>query len=120
MSELSVLFPKPVSVPFGTMRVEVKPVTLEHFEVFGKASGALISMLQNASPAEIYAYARQSGALDAVLGSCTSLSRRQRRRMPAASAVSLMFAVIQVNSSFFDQALVQAASQLAGSTSSSN
>ena len=46
--------------------------------------------------------------------------RGRRRRMPAASAVSLMFAVIQVNSSFFDQALVLAASQLAGSTSSSN
>ncbi|GGC87445.1 hypothetical protein [Halopseudomonas salina] len=120
MSELSVLFPKPVTVPMGATQVTVRPVTLEHFEAFGKAAGELLSMLQNATPAQIYAYARQSGALDVVLGSCTSLGRWRRRRLPAAAAVSLMFAVIQVNSSFFDQALVQAASQLAGSTLSSS
>ena len=120
MSELSVLFPKPVLVPYGAGQVEVKPVRLEHFEAFGEAAGALLSTLQNATPAEVYAYARKSGALDVVLGSCTNLGRWRRRRMPAAAAVSLMFAVIQVNSSFFDQALVMAASQLAGSTLSSN
>lgn len=119
MSDLQILFPKAEVVRLGRHLVTIRPVQLQHFESFGKASGELISLMANATPAEIYAYARQTGALKAVLGACTNLSIWRIRRLPAAAAVELMFHVIKVNSAFFDQALVNAAKVLTGAPSSS-
>lgn len=105
MSDLQILFPKPVMVAVGSRQVAIRPVELRHFEAFGEAAGGLLAMLGAASPAQIYEYAKRSGALSTVLGGCTSLSAWRIRRLPTVTAVELMIHVIGVNSSFFDQAL---------------
>ncbi|MEB2328108.1 MAG: hypothetical protein OZ926_14795 [Pseudomonas sp.] len=114
MSELNILFPKPVVVRVESREVTIRPVCLRDFEAFGKAAGELISLMAKAGPAEVYGYARQTGALSAVLGSTTNLSSWRIKRLPIGTAVELMFHVIKVNSGFFDQALVSAAQVLAG------
>ncbi|MOA23710.1 hypothetical protein D3C78_1443480 [compost metagenome] len=119
MSDLNILFPEPVVVEVQGRRVLVRPVTLRNFERFASAASGLIGMLGTESAANLYAYARQSGALQAVLGSCTSLSRWRIAGLPASVAVQLMVAVIRINSGFFDQALVKAAAALAGAKSPS-
>lgn len=105
MSDLQILFPKPVIVAVGSRQVAIRPIELRHFEAFGEAAGGLLSMLGAASPAQIYEYAKKSGALSTVLGGCTNLSSWRIRRLPTVTAVELMIHVIGVNSSFFDQAL---------------
>lgn len=114
MSDLRILFPKPVSVLVEGRQVLIKPVQLQDFEAFGAAAGPLLTLLANATQTEIYAYASKSSAVDVVLGKCTTLSAWRRKRLPLATAVELMFQVIRVNSGFFDQALVSAARVLAG------
>ncbi|MCP8465930.1 hypothetical protein NK553_18420 [Pseudomonas sp. ZM23] len=119
MSDLQILFPKPVTVTVGGRQVLIRPVELRHFDEFGKAAGGLLAMLGAASPAQIYEYAKSSGALSTVLGGCTNLSAWRRQRLPAVTAVELMIHVIGVNSSFFDQALARVATNgpLAGQVS---
>lgn len=119
MSELSILFPKPVSVIVEGRHVLIKPVKLQDFEAFGAAARPLLALMADATPTELYAYAAKSQAMDVILGSCTSLSAWRRKRLPLATAVELMFQVIKVNSGFFDQALVSAAKVLAGAQLSS-
>ena len=119
MSELQILYPQPELVRVGKRMVAVKAVEFRHFEAFGKASGELLSMLATATPAEIYRWAKNSGALEAVLGACTSLSAWRIRRLPAAVAVELMLFVVSVNSRFFDQALIKAGRLLVGAQSPS-
>src|SRR5690606_7481652 len=114
MSDLNILFPKPVSASVEGRLVLIKPVQVQHFEAFGRAAGTLLSLMESATPAEVYEYATKSGAMAEILGSCTSLSAWRRKRLPVAVAVELMFQVIKVNSSFFDQALVSAAKALTG------
>lgn len=119
MSDLNILFPKPVSVMVEGRSVLIKPVQLQDFEAFGAAAGPLLTLMADATPTELYAYAAKSGAMAVILGKCTSLSVWRRKRLPLATAVELMFHVIKVNSSFFDQALVSAAKVLAGAQLSS-
>ncbi|MDU4255812.1 hypothetical protein [Pseudomonas sp.] len=109
MSDLKIIFPKPVVVTVNNRQVAIRPVELRNFEAFGEAAGALLSMLVTASVAQIYEYARSSGALSVVLGGCTSLSGWRIKRLPAVTAVELMILVINVNSSFFDEALARMA-----------
>lgn len=109
MSDLKIFFPKPVMVALNKREVAIRPVELRNFEAFGAAAGALLSMLANASTAQIYEYARSTGVLSVVLGGCTSLRSWQIKRLPAVTAVELMILVINVNSSFFDQALAKVA-----------
>lgn len=118
MNDLRVLFPKSVVADVGGRSVTIRPVTLKDFDEFGEASGNLLAMIASASPAQVYAYAKKSGALKSILGSCTDMPAWRVGRLPAASAVELMIQVIAVNSSFFDQALVRAASLLTGAVSS--
>lgn len=117
MSDLQILFPQPQVLAVSGRRVIVRPVQMRHFERFGEAAGALLSMLATASPAEIYAYSSKTGALENILGVCTSLPAWRIRRLPAAVAVELMIQVIKTNSGFFDQALVSAATALGGAGS---
>ena len=119
MSDLNILFPKPASVLVEGRQVLIRPVQVQHFEAFGKAAGSLLSLMEKATPAEVYAYASKTGAMKEILGVCTNLSAWRSRQLPVATAVELMFQVIKVNSSFFDQALVSAAKALAGAGSSS-
>lgn len=120
MSELHVLFPEPEYVRIKSRVVAIHPVRLKHFESFGAAATGLFTLLGNSTVDEIYAYARQTGALTAILAHCTSLSRWRIRLLPAAVAVSLMIHVVRVNNSFFDKALLEMASLLAGPLSRSN
>ncbi|WP_325435171.1 hypothetical protein [Pseudomonas nitroreducens] len=112
MSDLRILFPKPVMVIVGARQVVIRPVELRHFEEFGEAAGGLLAMLGAATPAQIYEYAKKSGALSTVLGGCTNLSAWRVKRLPTVTAVELMIHVIGVNSSFFDQSLSRMAGGL--------
>ena len=114
MSDLHVLFPAPVTVRVGRRQVRIMPVQFPKFEEFGKAAGALVEILASDDPYRVYGYAKSSGALMTILGACTSLWAWQIRRLPAPVAIELMVHVIKVNSSFFDQALVNAEAALAG------
>lgn len=119
MSDLKILFPEPAIVEVQGRRVSVRPVALRDFERFAAAAAGLISLLGTESAAGLYAYARQSGALQAVLGSCTDLSRWRIVRLPMPTALELLVVVIRINAGFFDQALVRAAAALAGAKSPS-
>lgn len=109
MSDLQILFPKPVTVIVGSRLVAIRPVELRHFDEFGQAAGGLLAMLGSAGPAQIYEYAKSTGALSTILGGCTNLSAWRIKRLPTVTAVELMIHVIGVNSSFFDQALARMA-----------
>lgn len=119
MSDHEILYPKPVAVTVEGRAVAIRPVQFRHFETFGKAAGDVLSMVANASSYEIYKYAKDSGALAEIIGHATDMSAWRRRRLPAAVAVELMLHVIKVNAGFFEQALVRAASLLAGAPSRS-
>lgn len=114
MSELKILYPAKVVLMIGMRQVVVKPVQLRHFEAFGKAAGGLIEVVAAGSPSAVYEYAKSSEVLQGILGTCTSLSRWRVRRLPTSVALELMLKVVEINNGFFDQALVKAASQLAG------
>lgn len=117
MSELNILYPKPQVVMVGMRRVTINPVQLRHFEEFGQAAGGLIAVVAAGTPSAVYAYAQSAPALRGILRNCTSLSRWRIRRLPTPVALELMIKVVEINNGFFDQALVKAASQLAGVTS---
>lgn len=111
MSDLEILYPKPVIVRVEKRKVAIKPVQFRHFEAFGKAAGELLTMLSDASPEQIYTWAQRSGALLDVLVPCTSLSAWRIKRLPSSVAVELMLCVVQVNNNFFGQALTKVASR---------
>ena len=114
MSELKLIFPEPEVIMVQGRRVVVRPVRLRDFETFGVAAAGLIEMVANATPVEVYAYAKKSGALPAILRTCTDLNAWRISRLPAAAAVELMLLVVAINNRFFDQALVRAGNLLAG------
>lgn len=120
MSDLPIMFPKAEVVRLNGKPVFIRPIELRDFEAFGVAAGGLISLLADASPAKVYAFAKETGALRAILGKATSLSRWRIRRLPVAVAVQLMVHVVRVNSGFFDAALQAMASQVAGLTQPSS
>lgn len=111
MSDLEILYPKPVFVRVEKRRVAIKPVPFQHFEAFGKAARELLAMLSNASPEQIYTWAQSSGAVLDVLVPCTSLRAWRIKRLPSTVVVELMLCVVRVNNDFFGQALTKVASR---------
>lgn len=120
MSDLQILFPKPVLVDVAGRVVHIKPVKLRHFEAFGTASAELIKAMSDPSGGALMVYAAKHKNLRAILGVATSLNAWQIWRLPAAVAVELMVYVVRVNASFFDQALIGLAEVLAGQASRNN
>lgn len=115
-----VLFPEPQYVTVGRGKVEIRPVALKDFDRFGRAAGNVIAMAAAQTTEQLYVYATRSECLLPILQTTTSLSGWRIKRLPATVAVQLMFEVIRVNKDFFEQALVSAASVLAGAESSSD
>lgn len=121
MSELEILFPRPVTVEVLGKAVQIKPVKLRHFERYGKAAGALIELFGSASVQKINRYAAtHSAELRGLLLVTTSLSRWQLWRMPATVSVQLLTEVVRVNSGFFGEALPSMVGALSGALSPSD
>ncbi|MFU6375151.1 hypothetical protein ACM792_08190 [Metapseudomonas otitidis] len=120
MSELQVLFPEPVVVAVGRRQVQIRPVGLADFELFGSASEDVLRFLNGCTPEGLCAYAVNARTLRRVLRRCTSLNRWALWRLPAPVALELMVQVMQVNAGFFGQALAGVASIADGPTSPSN
>lgn len=116
MSELQILFPDAVSVHLNARIVQIKPVRFCDFELFGRVSQSLIGLLKDPSMECIAGYSASRSELNSLLRKTTSLSAFSIWRLPAASAVELAVCVVKVNSSFFDQALVNLAGVLLGRT----
>ena len=117
MSELDVLFPKPLEVQLAGRSVKVKPVQLKHFEGFAKASAELIEVLSEPTTQRLFAFASKRRNLLAVLRVATDLSAWRILRLPTSTAVELMVLAVRVNASFFDAALVSLAAVLDGQKS---
>ncbi|WEV90017.1 hypothetical protein [Pseudomonas phage PotUPM1] len=120
MSELQVLFPEPVLVAVGRRQVQIRPVGLADFELFGRASEDVLRFLNGCSAEGLCAYAGSARTLRRVLRRCTSLNRWALWRLPAPVALELMVQVMQVNAGFFGQALAGVASIADGPTSPSS
>ncbi|GLK88320.1 hypothetical protein GCM10017655_13820 [Pseudomonas turukhanskensis] len=104
----------------GRRAVEVRPVQLRHFEIFAAAAAGLIALLADSSTGKILAYAKNTAALTAIIGACTTLPVWRARRLPAAVVVQLMVVVVKENSDFFNQALQVMASHIPGSSQSND
>lgn len=109
-----VLFPQPSYVTVSGRKVEIRPVAFKDFESFGRAAGMVLAMAGSKTAEEVFVYASRIGAIEPILVSATSLSKRQISKLPGVVVIQLMFEVIRVNKSFFEQALVSAESALAG------
>lgn len=120
VSDLNILFPEREIVSVQGRRVEIRPVALRDFEVFGAAAGALISLLADPNDAAMMAYASKTANLKAIIGRATNLSVWRASRLPAVVVVELMVHVVRINSGFFDQALVSLVSALSGPTAPSS
>ena len=116
MSDLQILFPDTVSVHLNARAVHIKPVRFCDFELFGRVSQVLVDVLKDPSLERITGYSANRRELNSLLRKTTNLSAFAIWRLPAASAVELAVCVIKVNSSFFDQALVNLAGVLLGRT----
>lgn len=116
MSDLQILFPEQVHVQVNARRVEIKPVRLCDFDLFGRVSQALVGLLQKPDMEGFAAYAGKRKELNDLLRKTTSLSAWKVWRLPAGVAVELAVHVIRVNESFFDAALVNLAEVLLGRT----
>lgn len=120
MSELEILFPKPVTVVVGRHEVEIRPVRLRHFKRYGAQAAALIELFSSLGVQQINRYAEKHGAeIRQLLLDTTSLKRWQLWFMPTSVAVQLVAEVVRVNSDFFGEALPQVARVLGGAGSSS-
>ncbi len=104
----------------GKRAVDIRPVQLRHFEMFAEAASRLLVLLADSSTGQILSYAKDSKALVAIIGACTSLPVWRARRLPAAVVVQLMVAVVQANSGFFNQALQVMASPTPGPSQSND
>lgn len=120
MSEHQILFPTNQVVMLGKRAVEIRPVQLRHFELFGAAAGRLLLLLADSSTDKILAYGKDARALAAIVGKCTDLPLWRARRLPAAVVVQLMVAVVTANADFFSQALQVLASPTPGLSPSSD
>jgi hypothetical protein len=118
MSDLEVLFPEPHVVVVMGSRVRIKPVTLENFEKFSKMGAATFALLADPAPIKYFEFSKNTALLQGILACCTTLSWRQRRKLPAAAALELTLHVLRVNADFFDQALLAQANQLVGQVQS--
>ena len=117
VSELEVLFPKPLEVKLAGRSVKVKPVPLKHFEGFAKASAELIEVLGAPTTQRLFAFASKRRNLLAVLRVATDMSAWRILWLPTSTAVELMVLAVRVNASFFDAALVSLAAVLDGQKS---
>jgi hypothetical protein len=121
MSDLEILFPRPVTVEVMGKPVQILPVKLRHFERYGKAAGALVELFAQASVQQINRYAAEhAGELRGLLRVTTSLNRWQLWRLPATVSVQLLAEVVRVNSGFFGEALPGMVRALSGAPSSSD
>lgn len=121
MAGLNILFPVPKTIEVDGKKVTIKPVTLEHFDAYGKAAGALIAVLANASVQQINDYAaKHSAELRSILKATTSLSGWKLRRMPATATFQVMVEVVRANADFFGAALPSMVESLNGAMSSSD
>ncbi len=120
MSDLRILFPEREVVSIHGRRVEIRPVALRDFEVFGAAAADLIALLAEPTDAAVMAYAKNTKNLKAIIGRATNLSVWRASRLPAVTVVELMVHVVRLNSGFFDQALIGLATALDGQTPPSN
>ncbi|WP_348658650.1 hypothetical protein [uncultured Stutzerimonas sp.] len=115
MSDLSILFPEPVTVEVNGRAVAIHPVKLRHFERYGKAAGALVELFSSASVQQINRYAAtHSRELRKILLVATSLKRWQLWFLPATVSVQLLVQVVRVNSGFFGDALPEMVRALNG------
>lgn len=121
MSELSILFPEPVTVEVMGRGVQILPVKLRHFERYGKCAAALVELFSQTGVQQINRYAeKHSAELREILRVTTTLNRWQLWRLPAAVSVQLLVEVVRVNSSFFGEALPAMVRALSGAQSSSD
>ncbi|PKM30233.1 MAG: hypothetical protein CVV07_07395 [Gammaproteobacteria bacterium HGW-Gammaproteobacteria-11] len=121
MAGLNILFPVAQSVTVDGKKVKLKPVQLQHFDLYGKAAAALIQLLNGASVAQINQYAeKHADELREVLKVTTDLGWLARRTLPAATAVQLLVAVVGANSGFFASALPDMVESLNTAISSSD
>lgn len=118
MSELQILFPRPVLVKVQRRAVKIYPVKLCHFELYGKVAGGFVELLDTASIAQMMSYAEaNSRSVSKLMRVTTSLNRWQIRRLPSTAAIALLADVVRVNSGFFADALPGMVRALAGQMS---
>lgn len=121
MSDLSILFPEPVTVEVMGRDVKILPVKLRHFERYGKSASALVELFSQAGVQQINRYAeKHSAELRKILRATTTLTRWQLYRLPATATVQLFVEVVRVNSSFFGEALPAMVRALNGAPSSND
>ena len=121
MASLSILFPSPKKVDVDGKAVTIKPVTLEHFDLYGRVAGQLIELLSGASVQQINRYAeKHSKDVNDLLAVTTDMSWLARKRLPGVAAVQLLVAVVMENAGFFGEALPGMIDALNGAMSSSD
>lgn len=115
MSELKILFPEPEVIDVHGYRVEIRPVVMSDFDLFGKTASGLFGYLADGSLTQLNAYAvTHSADLSRVVARCTSLSRWRVRRLPSAVVVQVLVQIIRVNAGFFVAAQAAMVEALAG------
>jgi len=120
MSELNILFPKPVVAEVGGKSVKIYPVKLMDFELYGKEAVALMGALDQLTSERLLRYADDhSAGIRRVLLRTTSLTWLQVRRIDSVTAIQLFVEVVRVNSGFFGEALPGMVRALSGALSSS-
>lgn len=106
LSELKILFPDHERVKIGAVSAKIYPVKLSDLELYSQAAAGLIALLADVSALKIATYGAKNAAdLRKLLISCTSLSRRQIRRLSANDAILFGYQVVRVNFDFFEKAL---------------
>lgn len=120
MSELNILFPKPVITEVCGRSVSIYPVKLIDFELYGKEAVALMGALDQLTSERLLRYADDhSAGIRKVLLRTTSLNWLQVRRIDSVTAIQLFVEVVRVNSGFFGEALPGMVRALSGALSSS-
>lgn len=118
---LALLFPEPERIEVQGRKVEIHPVALRDFDLFGRASTALFGFLADGSPLAVGTFGKEHGALlKQLITKTTSLSRWRIARLPASVAVQVAVQVVRVNAGFFAEAQAAAAVALVGLGESSS
>lgn len=115
MRELKILFPEFEQVKIGQVSAKIYPVKLKDLELYSQAVGNLIALLADATVIKMTVYgAKHSSELAKLLGTCTSLSRRQISKLSANDAILFGCQIVRVNYDFFAQALPEVVASLPG------